>query len=522
MSEIDRVDLFAEAPAGAAQAWLNRVERLGNALPDPVAIFVLLIVALMAMSALGAGLGWQAVNPVTGELLAVKSLLAEDMIRQFLSDFPKTFAAFPPLGIVLVMVMGAGVADHSGLLNVMVRASLQRVPLAALTPTVFLVGMLATHASDASGVVYVPLAGVAYAAIGRHPVLGLVTAFAGVGTGLSGNLLPGQFDVLLLSITQVGARLVDPTWQMNPVGNWYFGIAIAITFTAVATLVLDRVVAPRLGPWRSDAGAAEEMQRAAITPIERRGLRAAGVGLLGVAAFIAVLMLWPGYTPLYDAGAAPGDRIKPFFGALVALLFLLFVACGWAFGATTGSIRIHRDVVSMMQKGIQPMLTYLVMVLFAAQFVAMFGWSNLGPIAAIAGAEQLRALGAPPAVLLPLLATLTAWLDFLIASGSAKWTVMAPVAAPMFMLLGVSPEMTTAAYRIGDTVTNLISPLNAGVVITLMFCQRWTPSMRLGSLIALTLPVAIALYFTGIAVTVLWVSLALPVGPGAGVAYHLP
>jgi aminobenzoyl-glutamate transport protein len=522
MSEIGEAIAAEDPPPRTSGGWLDRIERLGNVLPDPVAIFVIMIVALMTLSAIGASLGWQATNPVTGELLAAKSLLAETMVRQILTEFPRTFAAFPPLGMVLAMVMAAGVADHSGLLNTLVRASLQRVPLAILTPTVFLVGMLSTHAVDAAGVVYVPLAGVVYAAIGRHPVLGVVTAFAGVGTGLSGNLLPGQFDVMLLSITQVGARLVDPTWQMNPLGNWYFGIAIALAFTAAATLVLDRIVAPRIGPWRRDPGAADEMQSQAITPLERRGLHAAGLGLLGLVGLVAALMLWPGYTPLWDAAAPPGDRIKPFFGALVVIVFLLFLVSGWAFGAATGSIRSHRDVVTMMQKGILPLLTYLVIVLFAAQFVAMFGWSNLGPIAAIVGAEQLRALGAPPAVLLPLLATLTAWLDFLIASGSAKWTVMAPVAAPMFMLLGISPEMTTAAYRIGDTVTNLISPLNAGLVLTLTFCQRWIPSMRLGSFIALTLPVAIALYVTGIVVTVLWVSLALPVGPGAGVVYHLP
>ena len=500
--------------------WLGHVERLGNALPDPVMLFVIMIASLMIASTLGAALGWQATNPVTGELLMAKSLLGEDLVRRLLTEWPKTFAAFPPLGVVLTLVIAAGVADHSGLLKALVRSSLQRVPLALLTPTIFLVGMMMTHANDAGAVVYVPLVGVLYAGMGRHPVLGLVTAFSGCMTGLSGNLLPGQYDVMILSITQVGAQLIEPGWTMNPLGNWYFAIAIAIAFTATASLVLDRIVAPRLGDW-SGAANGDSANDLSLSPLERRGLRAAGVALLAVLAFTAALMLWRGWSPLYDWSAPSADRIKPFFGGIVALLFLLFVSCGWAFGVATGSIKSHRDVVGMMAKGLEPMLPYLVLILFAAQFVAMFSWSNLGPIAAITGAEQLRATGAPPALLLPLLATLSAWLDFLIASGSAKWTVMAPVAAPMFMLLGISPEMTTAAYRVGDTITNLISPLNAYVVLTLIYCQRWVPSMRIGSLIALTLPLAISLYFAGVAVTVLWVSLDLPVGPGASVTYHL-
>ena len=203
------------------------------------------------------------------------------------------------------------------------------------------------------------------------------------------------------------------------------------------------------------------------------------------------------------------------------MLFVLFLATGWAYGAAAGTIRTHRDLVAMMVKGLEVILPYLVLIFFAAHFVAMFGWSNLGPITAITGADQLRAMHAPPAVLLPILTTMSAWLDFLIASGSAKWAAMSPVATPMMMLLDVSPEMTTAAYRVGDTVTNLISPLNPYVVLTLVFAQRWMPSLKLGTMIALLLPLAIAFYFAGMALTAAWVALGIPVGPGAPVGYEL-
>ncbi len=510
------------ATGTAADRWLDRIERLGNALPDPVVIFIALIAVLMLVSALGAALQWSAVNPLSGETLVVKSLFAEDMVRRLLTEFPKTFTSFPPFGIALVIVMGAGVADHSGLLAVLVRASLQRVPLALLTPTVFLTGMMSVHAQDAGYIVYVPLAGVLYAALGRHPVLGVVTAFAGVATGLSGNLLPGLIDVVSLSITQVGARQIEPGWTMNPLGNWYFSIGIALAFTATAWAVLNRVVGPRIGDWHAGAVEGDAEAALGITALERRGLRAAGIALLILLMAVGMLAFGPGYAPLSDPDAVGAERLRPLFGAIAVLMFLLFLTTGWAFGAVTGSIRSHRDVVGMMGKGLQPLLPYVVLILFAAQFVAMFGWSNLGPITSIAGADLLKGLGVPPALLLPMLTTLTAWLDFLIASQSAKWTVMSPVATPMFMLLGVSPEMTTAAYRVGDTITNLISPLNAYFVLTLLYCQRWVPEMRMGSLLALTLPLAIALYCAGMTIVLLWVLLDLPVGPGAPVFYRLP
>lgn len=501
--------------------FLNVVEKLGDALPDPVFIFLGLIGVLVVVSVVGSSLGWAAVNPVTGEALAAKSLLSEENVRRLFTEMARTYASFTPLGIALTVVLGAGVADRSGLFEALLRASLGGVPLTILTPAVFVIGMLTTHAFDAGYLVYVPLAGIVFAAAGRHPVLGVIIGFAGAAVGLSGNLFPGQYDMLIFGITEPAARLIDPSWSMNPLGNWWFEIGIAVVFTSLGWYVAERVVAPRLGPWEA-AAPADPAAATAVSPIERRGLRAAGLAALGVAALFAALIFWPGYSPLHDETAVGTQRIVPIFQSLIGVIFLLFLSTGWAYGAAVGSIRSHRDVVAMMAEGLTGMLPYLVLIFFAAHFVAMFGWSNLGPITAIAGAEQLRALQAPPALLLPLLATMSAWLDFLIASGSAKWTAMAPVAVPMMMLLGVSPEMTTAAYRVGDTVTNLISPLNPYFVLTLLYCRRWVPEFGLGALLAVMLPFAIAFYVGGAALTAAWVALDLPVGPGAQVGYVLP
>lgn len=495
------------------------MERLGNALPDPVFIFVGIILVLVGVSAVGAAAGWSAVNPVTNETLVVTSLLSEENIQRLLVEMPRTYTGFAPLGFALTIMLGASVADRSGLLTALMRASLGNTPKNILVPMVFVLGMLATHANDAAYMVYVPLAGIVFAAAGRHPVLGLVAGFAGAAVGLAGNLVPGQYDVLLLGITETGARLLDPDWTMNPLGNWYFSIGIAIVFTAVGWWVLERIVAPRLGKWDGESGVAD-LAGIVLSPAEKRGLVWAGVAALAVVALVVALMNWPGFTPLIDEGAE--QPVTPFFRSIAALLFLLFVACGWVYGAVTGTIKSHRDVVAMMVKGLEIILPYLVLIFFAAHFVAMFGWSNLGPITAIAGADQLRAMAAPPAVLLPLLATMSAWLDFLIASGSAKWAAMSPVATPMLMLLEVSPEMTTAAYRVGDTVTNLISPLNPYVVLTMVFAQRWMPSFRLGTMIAMTLPLAVAFYVAGMILTAVWVALGIPVGPAAPVEYLVP
>lgn len=508
-------------PAGGRNRFLDGVERLGNALPDPVFIFIGIILVLVGVSVAGAAAGWTALNPVTGETLIVKSLLSEENIQKLLVEMPRTYTGFAPLGIALTIILGASVADRSGLLTALIRASLSGVPRGVLTPVVFIIGLLSTHANDAAYLVFVPLGGLVFAGAGRHPVLGLVVAFSGAAVGLSGNFFPGQYDVLILGITETGARLLDPAWTMNPIGNWWFDVGIAVVFTGLAWLVAERIIAPRLGPW-TGAADTQELAAAALAPAEKRGLAAAGLAALGVAALFAALTLWPGYSPLSDESAAGIQRIMPLFRSISALMFTLLLASGWAYGAAAGTIKNHRDLVAMMTTGLAPMLPYLVMIFFAAHFVAMFGWSNLGTITAIVGAEQLRAMNAAPAFLLPLLATMSAWLDFLIASGSAKWAAMSPVATPMMMLMGVSPEMTTAAYRVGDTVTNLISPLNPYFVLTLTFAQKWVPNFRLGTQLALLLPLAVVFYIAGMLLTAIWVGLQIPVGPGAPVAYHIP
>ncbi|MGL6043424.1 MAG: AbgT family transporter, partial [Sandaracinobacteroides sp.] len=335
---------------------------------------------------------------------------------------------------------------------------------------------------------------------------------------------PGQFDIVLFSFTQEAARIVDPAWTMNPLGNWYFIFAMVVVFTPIIWFLTDRVVEPRLGAWggSDDAQLTAEVAAADLTAAERRGLRRAGLALLAVIAFALAMLFWPGFTPLLDQEAQGIDRMKPLFSSIIALFALMFVATGAAFGTATGTVKSDRDVVAMLVEGMRAMAPYIVFAFFAAHFVAMFNWSRLGPIIAIKGAGALEAFGLPTAVLLVSVLMFSSFLDLFIGSATAKWSALAPVVVPMFMLLGISPEMTTAAYRMGDSFTNILTPLMGYFPLILAFCRRWDPRFGVGSLLALMLPYGLSFMVAGVAMTAAWASFELPLGPGATVYWERP
>jgi len=521
-----------EARPDRQRGFLGFVERAGNLLPDPTIIFLYLIFALMLLSALGAALGWEASLPYSGDtapahaelangLLTYRasSLFSEENVAKLFSEMPRTFAGFAPLGLVLTIMIGAAVAERSGLFSALIRASLRNASKGLLTPIVAVIGMVSHHASDAAYVVFIPLAAIIFAVAGRHPLAGLAAAFAAVSGGYAGNLLPGQIDVLLLGFTQEAARIVDPTWTMNPLGNWYYIFAIVVLFTPIVWFITDRVVEPRLGAWGGvvDDELRADLDKADITADERKGLRRAGLVALALVAAFAALALWPGYTPFIDEDAEGPARLQPLYASLIAGFFLLFLLTGTVFGRATGAVKSANDVVEMMQHGVRTMAPYLVFVFFAAHFVAMFNWSGIGPIIAINGAAVLQGMAMPPALLLVCVLLLSSFLDLFIGSASAKWSALSPVVVPMFMLLGISPEMTTAAYRMGDSYTNIMTPLMSYFPLILAFSRRWDGTMGVGSLLALMLPYALCFMAVGIAMTVGWVILDLPLGPGAQV-----
>ncbi len=529
-----------ETPTGASRrqdGFLGAIERLGNRLPDPVMIFVWLIALLMVLSAIGAALGWSASiaysgkeAPAYGELVngvltfSASSLFSEPNLTRLFTEMPRTLTGFAPLGLVLVVIFGASVAERSGLFSALIRSSLRNAPRALLTPMVAVIGMVSHHASDAAYVVFIPLAALLYAAVGRHPLVGFAAAFAAVSGGHAGNLTPGQGDVLLFGFTQEAARIIDPGWNMNPLGNWWFILSIVALFTPIIWFVTDRLVEPRLGKWggEADEELKSELARSAVTPREKRGLRLAGWAALAVVALFAALSLWPGFTPLIDETRSGPAQLQPFYTALIAGFMLLFLASGIAFGIGNGTVKSDKNVIAMMTEGVRSMAPYVVFAFFAAHFVAMFNWSRLGPIAAIHGASVLKDIGLPTPALLVSVLGFSSVLDLVIGSASAKWSALAPVVVPMFMLLGISPEMTTAAYRMGDSFTNIMTPLMSYFPLMLAFSRRWDKSMGVGSLLALMLPYGLCFMVAGVTMTAAWVFFDLPLGPGATVHYALP
>lgn len=528
------------APTAAAdrqKGLLGAVERLGNLLPDPVMIFVWLIGILMILSAIGAALGWSASIRFAGDeapdfgvlkdgvlTYTATSLFTEENINRLFSQMPRTLTGFAPLGQVLVIIYGAAVAERAGLFSALIRASLRGAPRVILTPMVAVIGMVSHHASDAGYVVFIPLAALLYAAVGRHPLVGLAAATAAVSGGFAGNITPGQLDVLLFGFTQEAARIIDPDWTMNPLGNWWFILAIVVVFTPIIWFITDRVVEPRLGKWggHADEELIAELAKSAVTDAERRGLRFAGLVALVVVVGFAALALWPGYTPLIDETKTGPAQLQPFYGSLIAGFMLLFLSSGIAFGIGAGTVKSDKDVVAMMTDGLRTMAPYIVFAFFAAHFVAMFNWSRLGPIAAINGAAVLQDLNMPAPALLISVLGFSSFLDLFIGSASAKWSALAPVVVPMFMLLGISPEMTTAAYRMGDSFTNIMTPLMSYFPLLLAFARRWDKSMGVGSMLALMLPYALCFAAAGIVMTGMWVYFEWPLGPHATVSYTPP
>ncbi|MEO1242471.1 MAG: AbgT family transporter [Pseudomonadota bacterium] len=522
--------MAAIASATGHKGVLGWIERTGNRLPDPVFIFFYLIVGLVAVSVLAALAGYSAPHPtqkIEGTdnplIIQAASLLSAENIQRLWVQMPATFTHFHPLGYVLVVMLGAGVAERTGLFGTAMRGAVRNAPKFLLTPMVALVAMVGNLAADAAYVVLIPLAGVLFAAAGRHPIAGIAAAFAGVSGGFSANLLPGQLDALLFGITEVSAEAIVPAWDANIAGNWYFIVAMTFIFLPTIWFVTDRIIEPRMGGYTPQGPAGEMIKDGdkPLTPEQKKGLMRALWAGLAVCALWVFFTIGPG-TPLIDENARPEARMSPFYRSLVAGFFVLFLASAWAYGAAAGTVKNHRDIVRMMSESMADLSYYLVLAFAAAHFVAMFNWSNLGLIFAVQGAGAIESSGLPMPITLGLLVLMTGVVNIFVGSASAKWALLAPVMIPMLMLLNISPEMTTAAYRVGDSATNIITPLMVYFPLILTFCQRWQREFGLGSLTATMLPYSVFLMIGGLTLVMIWVALGLPLGPGASVGYQLP
>ena len=497
--------------------WLDAVERAGNALPDPTTLFALGALAVALGAEIAVVADWSVSHG--GETLRPVRLLSSDGIYWILSSLVENFTGFPPLGVVLVGMLGIGVAERSGFIGAGLRALLLAVPAAWLTPTVFFAGVMSSLGLDAGYVVLPPVAATLFAAVGRSPLVGLAAVFAGVSAGFSANLFVTSLDPMLAEFSTAGAQLLDPGYEVAATANWWFMIGSTALLTGVGWAVTALWVEPRFArkpPEEGGAGAADADPEA-LPPFEARERRAlgwAGGSALLCLAGMAAATLVPG-APLHgDDGAFPR-----WVRVIVPLLFALFLIPGLVYGALTGSIRSDRDVARIFGETMAGMGSYIVLAFFAAQFIAWFAHSNLGPMLAISGGQLLARAALPPALLMLGFVAVVGGANMMIGSMSAKYAFFAPVFVPMFMAAGISPELTQAAYRVGDSVTNVITPLNPYVVIVLTFMQRYVPRAGIGTLVALMLPYALAFGLAWSVLLASWVALGTPLGPEGPLFY---
>ncbi|OKJ91315.1 AbgT family transporter [Amycolatopsis sp. CB00013] len=494
---------------------LDGVERLGNKLPHPFWLFVILSAVLALASWALSAAGVSAVNPATGKTVEAKNLLSADGVRMMVTDAVKSYTSFPPLGTILVVMLGVAVAERSGLLAAVLRSGVSKVSPRWVTFALAFTGMVSHVASDAAYVVLIPLGALAFRAVGRSPILGIVVAFVSISAGYDASPLITPTDAILSGLTTAAAQTIDPAYSVTPLANYFFSLASSVVLAAVITLVTEKVLARRAEAMPVDDDAEEDdLGSLRLSRQERRGLLAALIAL-GVFVVALVLAVLPASSPLRGKG---GSIIEsPLLTSISIFLALGFLAAGWAYGKVAGTVTSSRDIPGFMAHGFREMAPILVLFFAISQFLAYFKWTGIGEITAINGAGLLKTAGVSgPVVMLGILVVVTL-VNLIVTSGSAQWALIGPVFVPMLMLLDIPPETTQALYRIADSCTNAITPMSPYFVMALGFLQRYRRSAGIGTLFSMTVPLSFALLVVWtLLFFVFWV-FGIPLGPGAPV-----
>jgi len=491
------------------------VEKGGNALPHPALLFGLFALTVLVLSLIGAFLKWHGIHPATGEEIEVVNLISRDGIHRIMLEMVNNYTSFAPLGIVMVALLGIGVAENSGLVRTAINAMLVKTPEKYITFMVVFTGIISNVASDLGYILIIPLSGVIFHAMGRNPIVGMAAAFAGVSGGFSANIIIGSIDPLLAGLSTEAAQILDPDYHVLPTANYYFMAVSTFVIAIVGTIVAVKWTTPHAGEYTGD------IEREIIvqpTALERKGLRRAGLVFLGWFILLAIgLIPENGILRANDGSILNSPVLKGF----ISLLFLTTASAGAVYGYTVGKFKKGGDVINGMTDSFKTLVSYLVLVFFAAQFVAWFRWSNLGLLLAINGADALQNADIGLIPLLILFVIFTAFTNFLMGSASAKWAIMGPVFIPIFMLLGYSPELAQAAFRVGDSVTNIISPMMSFFALIIVYFQKYDKKAGIGTIIATMMPFTIAFSIAWVALLIVWILLGLPLGPGVSLYYGI-
>jgi aminobenzoyl-glutamate transport protein len=485
---------------------LRWIEKVGNKLPHPFMLFVYLCIIVILVSFFLQGTS--VVHPGNGETIAIKNLLSQEGIHWMLTDTLKNFTSFPSLGLVLSTILGIGLAERVGLIETVLRRMMANVPKRLLSITVVFVGVLGNIASDAAFIIIPPLGALIFMAAGRHPLAGFAAAMAGAGSGFTANILIAGTDALLSGITTEVAKTIDPNMVVSPVDNWFFMSASVFILALIGAWITDKIVEPRLGVYQGKG----ETEQVALTELEIKGLKAAGIVGLIYLAIVAFLVVPEG---ALLRNPETGEILSsPFMKGIIPIILLFFIVVAVAYGLKVGKIKNQADVPRFMGESIKEMSSFIVLVFVIAQFIAYFNWSNLGIMMAVKGAEFLESInltGFPVIIGFSLVALFA---SMFVASGSALWAILAPVFIPMLMLLDFHPAFVQIAYRIADSATNTITPTNPYLPMMLAFYQQYKKDSGLGTVMSTMLPYCIAFYVVWLVMMVIWHYFGLPIGPG--------
>ncbi|MHC6526559.1 AbgT family transporter [Vibrio proteolyticus] len=507
--------------------FLDSVEYLGNLLPHPITLFAVFCVAILISSGIAGYFDVAVADPrpegaagrAADGMIRVVSLLNAEGLELIVTSLVKNFVGFAPLGTVLVAMLGVAIAEYSGLLSAAMRGLVMGASKRMVTVTVVFAGIVSNTASELGYVVLIPLAAMLFHSLGRHPLAGLAAAFAGVSGGYSANLLIGTVDPLLSGITETAAQMIDPNYTVGPEVNWYFMFVSTFFIAGMGAFVTEKIVEPKLGKY-SDEEASEDLSQdtmGKLTDVEKKGLKMASVAVVLVSALLAWTIVPADGILRSDAGTVAGS---PFLKSIVAFIFVFFAIPGFVYGKVVGTMKTDRDVINAMSKSMSSMGMYIVLVFFAAQFVAFFKWTNFGQVFAVAGADFLQSIGLTGPMLFFAFILMCGFINLMIGSASAQWAVTAPIFVPMLMLVGYAPETIQAAYRIGDSTTNIITPMMSYFGLILAVATRYMKNLGIGTLIATMLPYSLCFIVGWSVLFYLWVFVfGLPVGPGAATYY---
>lgn len=552
------------------QRVLDAVERAGNKVPHPVIIFLVLIALVIVLSHVfylaGSSVTFEQaavseqVEPSGEELVGdeayqsadpeveqvtveAQSLLSADGIRFIFTSPVANFNGFGVVGVIMVAMLGVGLAEEAGLIGAFIKRLVKVTPARFVTFSIVLLGVLSSIATDAGYLVLIPLAAAVFHSLGRHPLAGLAAAFAGVGGGFGVNFLITPVDGMLVEITN--ESITDPAQHVSITGNLFFGIVSTLLIAILATILTEKVVEPRLGRYDEAAelpdgvpaeaagvpvgqGAGVEGEEATgagggdhassndLTPAERRGLRFAFWGLLGVTALVLLLTL-PSWGPLRNPETGSLVEDSPFMGSIIFLILLYFFVMGLCYGKGAGTIKGSMDVINPMTKTVAGLAGLFFLLLVISQFIAYFNYSQLGTIAAVNMADALENAGLPTVWLIVGLVLMTAVIDIFIGGVVPKWAIFAPIFVPLFVQLGISPDLAVAAYRVGDSPINVVTPLMPYFALIVIFAERYRKKVGVGSIISLMLPYTVVLLVAWTALLVVWYLLGIPLGPGGSI-----